>query len=74
MNYAKVVSETVKLNFLDLINMSPLPWKQFTPILLFGGGVICSSIRFLLHRIRKLMSRFVILQYLEVQYMRQTKL
>ena len=68
MNDAKVVSETVKLNFWDLISMtSPLPWKQLALILLLGGGVITPSIGFLLHRIRKLrMSRIVILQYLEV--------
>ena len=55
MNYAKVVSETVKLNFWDLISMtSPLPWKELALILLFGGGVICPSHRFILHRIRKL--------------------
>ena len=47
--------ETVKLNFWDLISMtSPLPWKQLALILLLGGGVICPSHRFLLHRIRKL--------------------
>ena len=55
MNYAKVVSETVKFNFWDLISMtSPLPWKQLALILLLGGGVITPSLRFLLHRIRKL--------------------
>ena len=55
MNYAKVVSETVKLNIWDLISMtSPLPWKGLTLILLLGGGVICPSHRFILHRIRKL--------------------
>ena len=60
MNYAKVVSETVKLNFWDLISMtSPLPWKQLALILLFGGGVITPSLRFLLHRIRKLCQDFL---------------
>ena len=67
MNYAKVVSETVNLTFWNLISMtSPLPWKQLALILLLGGGVICPSHRFILHRIRKLCQRFVILQYLEV--------
>ena len=56
MNYAKVVSETVKLNFLDLISMtSPLPWKQLALILLLGGYIESGSY-----------ARFVILQYLEV--------
>ena len=33
---------------------SPLPWKQLALILLLGGGVICPSLWFILHRIRKL--------------------
>ena len=33
---------------------SPLPWKQLALILFLGGGVIYPSLRFLLHRIRKL--------------------
>ena len=51
MNYAKVVSEIVKLNFGELISMtSPLPWKQLALILLLGGGFITPSLRFLLGR------------------------
>ena len=55
LNYAKVVSETVKLNFWDLISMATqLPWKQLTLILLLGGWVICPSFRFFLHIIMML--------------------
>ena len=67
MNYAKVVSDRVHLNFWDLISMtSLLQWKQLKLILLCLGWDHLSKSQVPLKENQEIMSRFVVLQYLEV--------